>query len=56
MADEPKYRAISRDLPDRRRIIVGLASEPDPVADEAILDRIEADMNKRRLHAVEDPE
>jgi CRP-like cAMP-binding protein len=57
MADDTSdARAISRTLPDGRRIIVGLFGPVDPAGDEEMLDKIEADMNKRRLHAVDDPE
>lgn len=56
MADEPKTRIISRDLPDGGRILAALNDDADPADDEALLDKMEADMNERRLHAVEDPE
>ncbi|MFL1903111.1 hypothetical protein ACJWDR_29000 [Streptomyces tauricus] len=55
--DVPKYRAISREFPDGRRIIVGLKDDGvrDPAADEAVLDRFEADMDKRRAERPSDP-
>ncbi|MEV8032251.1 hypothetical protein [Streptomyces sp. NPDC086182] len=49
-------RVISRNFPDGGRIIIGLDDTTDPADDEALLDQAEADMNKRRLHAVDDPE
>jgi hypothetical protein len=58
MADShgTNFRVISRGLPDGGRIILGLDGTTDPADDEAILDRSEADMKKRRLHVVDDPE
>lgn len=56
-ADIPKYRAISRDCANGSRIIVGLKDTGvvDPAADEAVLDRFEADMKKRRAQQLADP-
>jgi hypothetical protein len=58
MADDngKNIRVISRDLPDGGRIIIALDDTTDPADDEAVLDRSEADMNKRRLRVVDDSE
>jgi hypothetical protein len=55
MADSPAHRIISRDLPDGGRILAAVTSTDD-TGDEELLDRIEADMDRRHLRAVDDPE
>lgn len=56
MADEHEHRIISREFPDGRRIIASIDGSANPDEDEALLDKIEADMDQRRLRAVDDPE
>ncbi|MFD9444970.1 hypothetical protein [Streptomyces sp. NPDC060001] len=55
--DIPAYRAISREYPDGRRIIVSVRDTGtiDPATDEATLDRFEADMDEQRAEPPADP-
>jgi len=55
MAGSPEHRIITREFPDGRRILAAVTNT-DETGDEQLLDRIEADMDRRRLRAVDDPE
>lgn len=60
MAEDNDYRAISREYPDGRRIIVSVKNTDDPgqKTDEEILDAFERFVarDRRHLRVVDDPE